>query len=286
MPTQRQQQAKSTINNPASPFLGLWRWIRQYDITKHASTTSHFRNFLMSKSKRDFLSERRNRRSNADATPTTSKINKQQSSFHFFGIRRWIRRFDITKHVCTTSHFQNFLMSKSKRDFLSERRNRRSNADATPTTSKINKQQSSFHFFGIRRWIRRFDITKHVCTTSHFQNFLMSKSKRDFLSERRNRRSNAVSIIWARVQQRRFTGEIIVPKQLYFEKAFICSCKTCGPSIRTYCYLSPVKRRCWTHVQRDWWVKFCKFSERFCCAQECLGGLKAVIAVHNPKFGH
>ena len=174
MPTQRQQQAKSTINNPASPFLELWRWIRQYDITKHASTTSHFRNFLM---------------------------------------------------------------SKSKRDFLSERRNRRSNADATPTTSKINKQQSSFHFFGIRRWIRRFDITKHVCTTSHFQNFLMSKSKRDFLSERRNRRSNAVSIIWARVQQRRFTGEIIVPKQLYFEKALICLCKTCGQSIRTYCVI-------------------------------------------------
>ena len=141
-------------------------------------------------------------------------------------------------------------------------------------------------FLRLWRWIRRFDITKQVCTTSHFRNFLMSKSKWDFLSERRNRRSNAVSIIWARVQQRRFTGEIIVPKQLYFEKALICLCKTCGPSIRTYCYLSPVKRRCWTHVQRDWWVKFCKFSERFCCAQECLGGLKAVIAVHNPKFGH
>ena len=85
MPTQRQQQAKSTINNPASIFLGLWCRIRRFDITKHAFTTSHFRNFLMSKSKRDFLSERRNRRSNADATltPTTSKINNQQSSFHF-----------------------------------------------------------------------------------------------------------------------------------------------------------------------------------------------------------
>jgi len=73
-----------TTNNPASIFLGFWRWIRQYDITKHASTTSHFRNFLMSKSKRDFLSERRNRRSSADVTATTSKINNQQSSFHSF----------------------------------------------------------------------------------------------------------------------------------------------------------------------------------------------------------
>ena len=61
--------------------------------------------------------------------------------------------------------------------------------------------------------------------------------KMRFLSERRNRRSNAVSIIWARVQQRRFTGEIIVPKQLYFEKALICLCKTCGQSIRTYCVI-------------------------------------------------
>ena len=73
-----------TTNNAASIFLGFWRWIRQYDITKHASTTSHFRNFLMSKSKRDFLSERRNRRSSADVTATTSKINNQQSSFHSF----------------------------------------------------------------------------------------------------------------------------------------------------------------------------------------------------------
>ena len=79
-------------------------------------------------------------------------------------------------------------------------------------------------FLRLWRWIRRFDITKQVCTTSHFRNFLMSKSKWDFLSEHRNRRSNAVSIIWARVQQRRFTGEIIVPKQLYFEKALICLC--------------------------------------------------------------
>ena len=39
------------------------------------------------------------------------------------------------------------------------------------------------------------NITKNVCTTSLFRNFLMSKSKRDFMSERRNRRSNAVSII-------------------------------------------------------------------------------------------
>ena len=125
--------------------------------------------------------------------------------------------------------------------------------------STINNPASPF--LGLWRWICQYDITKHASTTSHFRNFLMSKSKRDFLSERRNRRSNAVSIIWARVQQRRFTGEIIVPKQLYFEKALICLCKTCGPSIRTYCYLSPVKRRCWTHVQRDWWVKNFKFSE-------------------------
>jgi len=96
--------------------------------------------------------------------------------------------------------------------------------------STINNPASIF--LGLWCWIRRFDITKHVCTTSHFRNFLMSKSKRDFLSERRNR-----SIIWARVQQRRFTGEIIVPKQLYFEKALICLCKTCGRSIRTYCVI-------------------------------------------------
>ena len=83
VPTQRQQQAKSTTNNPASIFFGIPRWIRRFDITKQVCTTSHFRNFLMSKSKWDFLSERRNRRSNADATPTTSKINNQQSSFHF-----------------------------------------------------------------------------------------------------------------------------------------------------------------------------------------------------------
>ena len=128
---------------------------------------------------------------------------------------------------------------------------RNANNKQNPTTNN-----PASIFLGFWRWIRQYDITKHASTTSHFRNFLMSKSKRDFLSERRNRRSNAVSIIWARVQQRRFTGEIIVPKQLYFEKALICSCKTCGPSIRTYCYLSPVKRRCWTHVQRDWWVNF------------------------------
>ena len=76
-------------------------------------------------------------------------------------------------------------------------------------------------FLRLWRWIRRFDITKQLCTTSHFRNFLMSKSKWDFLSERRNRRSNAVSIIWARVQQRRFTGEIIVPKPLLRKSTYM-----------------------------------------------------------------
>ena len=149
--------------------------------------------------------------------------------------------------------------------------------------STINNPASPF--LGLWRWIRQYDITKHASTTSHFRNFLMSKSKRDFLSERRNRRSNAVSIIWARVQQRRFTGEIIVPKQLYFEKALICLCKTCGQSIRTYCVIFLQWNDVAEHTFReiDEW-NFCKFSDRFCCAQECLGGLKAVKRSIIPNF--
>ena len=131
---------KIEINNPASIFLGIWRWIRRFHITKHASTTLHFHNFLISKSKRNFCPNVEI----ADRMPTQrqqqakSTINNPASIF--LGLWCRIRRFDITKHAFTTSHFRNFLMSQSKRDILSERRNRRSNADATPTTSKINNQ--------------------------------------------------------------------------------------------------------------------------------------------------
>ena len=161
MPTQRQQQAKSTISNPASIFLGFWRWIRQYDITKHASTTSHFRNFL---------------------------------------------------RMSTVSQNEIFCPNVEIADRMLTQRQQQAKSTTNNPASIL---------FGIRRWIRRFDLTKHASTTSHFRNFLMSKSKWDFLSERRNRRSNAVSIIWARVQQSRFTGEIIVPKPLLRKSTYM-----------------------------------------------------------------
>ena len=144
---------------------------------------------------------------------------------------------------------------------------RNANNKQNPTTNN-----PASIFLGFWRWIRQYDITKHASTTSHFRNFLTSQSKRDFLSECWNRRSNAVSIIWARVQQRRFTGEIIVPKQLYFEKALICLCKTCGQSIRTYCVIFLQWNDVAEHTFReiDEW-NFFKFSERFDVRRNAFG---------------